>query len=389
MSAASSAPNTLRILGMMSGTSADGIDVALLSLGPSGPGQLLGYRHSAYSPSLREASLDAAHGPLSVEEAARLDRRLGRAYARAALQALERLGQADAIAFHGQTLRHQPGGEEGFTLQIGSAAELALASGLTIVHNFRAADVVAGGQGAPLVPPYHQLLFGASEPRAVLNLGGIANLTWIPGQGGAGSLCAFDTGPGNALLDGAAALLSGGRLLQDRGGAWAARGQEDTRQLARWLSWDFFQKPPPKSAGRAQFGAPLVSELWRSWAGSPADFLATLTALTAASVALALRRWTPGAPSLWVFGGGAENPTLMAKLASYLDGVAVERGARLSGVPSQALEAMAFAWLGAQCLAGRALPLGSVTGQSRPVILGEVLPGRAWPGLLERLSRWR
>ncbi|WP_414040366.1 anhydro-N-acetylmuramic acid kinase [Acidithiobacillus sp. M4-SHS-6] len=375
----------MRALGLMSGTSADGVDAAVLDLAAPREQAYVGVYSQTFSAPLRDMIL-AANGPLPVEQMARLDRHLGACYAEVAQAAIAQLGPVDFIALHGQTIRHQPRAEPGFTLQIGSAADVAIATGLTVVHDFRQADVAAGGEGAPLVPPFHQYLFQSDQARLILNLGGMANLTWIPGLGDSRPLQAFDSGPGNVLLDAAARMLSRGTVNCDLDGSLAAAGKIQEKPLALWLNHPYFRQIPPKSTGRESFDEQLVRSWWADWAYAETDFVATITALTARSVADALRNWTPGASELLVFGGGAENPTLVGALQAVLPELPVRIGAPNSGIPVQALEALAFAWLGGQCLLGRTLPYAQVTGVRQPVVLGNILPGRNWSKLLGLLA---
>ncbi len=368
----------------MSGTSADGIDAALLDFALDGPGTLLGHWHFPYPASL-QSEIFRVQERLDLGQVARLDRILGKLHGQAAASVMEEAGKASCVAMHGQTVFHRPGGPEGSTLQIGCAADVALATSCTIIHDFRRADVAAGGQGAPLVPPYHQACFAHDQPVWILNLGGVANITWVPPKGSDSPLQAFDTGPGNVLLDAAVSLLSGGKLRMDPDGSWASRGRTNRQVLASWLQMDFFRAPPPKSTGREQFQGAMVQDLWQSWKGSPDDFLATLTVLTAESVAHGARTWTPGASRMLVFGGGAKNLSLLRAIQEALPGILVEVGEHSQAIPSQALEAMAFSWLGGQCLLGKALGLASVTGQKQPVVLGHILPGPDWADLNARI----
>ena len=368
----------------MSGTSADGIDAALLDFAPEGPGMLLGHWHFPYPASL-QSEIFQVQETRDLDRVARLDRILGKLHGQAAATVLQETGKADCVAMHGQTVFHRPSGPDGYTLQIGCAADVALAASCTVIHDFRRADVAAGGQGAPLVPPYHQACFARDLPVWILNLGGIANITWVPPKASIYPLQAFDTGPGNVLLDAAASLLSGGKLRMDADGSWALRGQINRKVLASWLEMDFFRQPPPKSTGREQFQGAMVQDLWQGWKGGADDFLATLTALTAESVAHGAREWTPGASRMLVFGGGAKNLSLLRALQEALPGIPVEVGEHSHAIPGQALEAMAFSWLGGQCLLGKALDLASVTGQKQPVVLGHILPGPDWADLHGRI----
>lgn len=370
-------------MGLMSGTSADGIDAALLDCGGERP-VFLGHRHHSY-PEALQRRLVAANTQQDLEAAARLERELGREHGHFARLCLRQWGGVDAIAVHGQTVRHRPRHDPPFTIQLTAAPDLAVTTGLTIVHDFRRADVAAGGQGAPLVPPFQQALFAGEQARLFLNIGGIANVTWIPGRKDDRALLAWDCGPGNALLDAAVVLLSEGRLSFDADGAWARQGEIRAAALEHWLSWEFFHRPPPKSTGREDFSAPLVQALWRDWSFSAADFLATLTALTVESIAKSLECWAPPAEALWVFGGGADNGFLMTLLARRLSRLPVHRGTPGDRLPHLAVEAAAFAWLGERCLRGVALNLRGVTGQGQAVVLGNILPGRNWLPLLAKL----
>lgn len=381
---ASLGAEVLRLLGLMSGSSADGIDAALLECGSEGRPVFLGHRHHPYPASL-QGRIVAANALQDLETAAQLERELGLEHARFAAACLADWGRVDAIAVHGQTIRHRPRHEPAFTIQLSAAPDLAVATGLTVVHDFRRADVAAGGQGAPLVPPFQQALFAAERTRLFLNIGGIANLTVLPGREDGGPLAAWDCGPGNALLDAAVVLLSGGQQRYDADGAWARQGEVRTEVLANWLSWDYFRRPPPKSTGREDFSAELVRSLWRDWPFRAADFLATLTALTVESIATSLESWAAPAEGLWVFGGGADNVFLMALLANRLPHLPLYKGTPEGGLPHLAVEAAAFAWLGDRCLRGVALDLHEVTGQRQPIVLGTILPGSNWAELLAKL----
>lgn len=379
---------TWHAIGIMSGTSADGADCVLMRLS-HGDVQLLAHHATPYPPDLREAVLRLnAPQPGEIDHMGHCARRLGAFYAAAAGDLLARepaAVQVDLIACHGQTIRHQPHGEEGFTLQIGWADAVAESTGITTIADFRPRDVVAGGQGAPLVPAFHQALFAGRDARLVLNLGGMANLTWLPPKGSGQPVIAFDTGPGNVLMDALAHHLSGQPC--DLMGAMAKKGRPRRDRVAEWLKQPYFQEAPPKSTGRELFGEAFLQTIWSAWQGSGEDCMASLNLLTAESVALAIRHWTDGAPDLLVFGGGAENPVLMQNLQDCLPGMRVRQGEAASGIPSQALEAMAFAWLGIQSIQGKAGNLPSVTGARRAVPLGAIHPGNNWHRLLEKVLR--
>ena len=369
------APPPRCFLGLMSGTSADGIDAALVDFdsdASTARPTLRFARTYAWAPALRAqlVALGQQDATLSLDEVGRLDVAIGRAFADAALQALADSGTAAAdvaaIGSHGQTLRHDPHGPLPYSLQLGCAATIAERTGINTVAGFRARDVAAGGQGAPLVPALHAaLLHDPAESRAVLNLGGIANFTLLPASG---PVRGFDTGPANGLMD-AWCLRHRGEAF-DRGGAFAASGRVDGALLARLLDEPWFAQPPPKSTGRDRFHLDWV-ESRLSGREAPADVQATLLALTARTVADALRATQPDTARVIACGGGVHNPALMAALAAELPGMVVE-STSAHGLDPDAIEAMAFAWLARETLAGRPGNLAAVTGAAGPRILGAI-----------------
>ena len=349
-------------LGLMSGTSLDGIDAALLHT----DGETVAAAGAALSVPYDDSLRGALRGILGgVGKVAEVERRLTEAHADAVARLLEQAGVAAAavevIGFHGHTILHRPGQRR--TWQVGDAALLARRTGIRVVSDFRSADVAAGGQGAPLVPVYHRALAGSlAGPLAVLNLGGVGNVTWI---GADGRLLAFDTGPGNALVDDWA-LAHTGRPL-DLDGALAARGRVDAEAVRRFASHPYFAAPPPKSLDRDEFQA-MAGELVAG--RNPADGAATLTAFTARAVALAAAHFS-APPRRWlVCGGGRHNPALMAALRAELP-VAVEPVETL-GWDGDALEAQAFAFLAVRSLRGLALTFPETTGIDRPLTGGRV-----------------
>ena len=366
-----------RFLGLISGTSADGIDAALVAFdddSTTARPRLRFARTYAWDPALRArlVALGQQGASLTLDDVGELDVAIGRAFAAAARSALDDSGTAaadvTAIGSHGQTLRHRPHGALPFSLQLGCAATIAERTGITTVAGFRARDVAAGGHGAPLVPALHAaLLRDPGEPRAVLNLGGIANFTLLPAQG---PVRGFDTGPANGLMD-AWCLRHRGEAY-DRGGAFAASGRVDPALLARLLDEPWFALPPPKSTGRDQFHLGWV-EARLAGTEPPADVQATLLALTARTVADALRATQPGTVRVVACGGGVHNPVLMAALARELPGMVVESSAA-HGLDPDAIEAMAFAWLARETLAGRPGNLATVTGAAGPRVLGAIHP---------------
>lgn len=369
-------------LGMISGTSADGIDVAIARFDDGNEARapraevLFGHTYP-WDDDLRAVLIQLGqHAPaLTLDDIGELDVRIGAAFAAAAGQAIRDSGidraEIAAIGSHGQTLRHRPDGRRNdglhrFTLQLGDAHLIAETTGIRTVADFRRRDVAAGGHGAPLLPALHAaLLSSPDEDRAVLNLGGIANLTLLPMQA---QVRGFDTGPANGLMDAWCLHHTGAGF--DRGGGFAAGGRVDDALLARLLDDPWFALPPPKSTGRDQFHLGWVESKLTGDA-SPADVQATLLALTARTVADALRATLPGAARVIACGGGVHNPMLMRALAEALPGAVVESTAA-HGIDPDVVEALGFAWLARQTVLGRAGNLPSVTGATGPRVLGTV-----------------
>jgi anhydro-N-acetylmuramic acid kinase len=282
------------------------------------------------------------------------------------------------VASHGQTVAHHP--ERRATLQLGDPSVIAERTGLTTVADFRPRDMAAGGEGAPLAPFFHHAaLADAYESRVVLNLGGIANVTWLPARGEPEDVIAFDVGPANALLDGVVSVLTAGRERFDRAGARARRGRVDAALLERLLDDPYLERPPPKSTGRERYGLAEAESLAAACPAdgrAPEDLLATLVAFTAEAVARACRCFLPAPPDrLLVGGGGARNPALMGALAERLGGPPVEP-LDVAGVPADAAEAMAFSLMGRNALLGLPNHLPRCTGAQRAAVLGEIVPGR-------------
>ncbi|KFN46398.1 anhydro-N-acetylmuramic acid kinase [Arenimonas metalli] len=358
-------------LGLISGTSVDGIDAALVAFEPAP--RIAFARTYPYPADLHADVLrwSQAQAQVALDDIARLDTRLGLMFASVANQALADAGvpaaSVRAIGSHGQTLRHDPRGAFPFSQQLGDASVIAEATGLTTVADFRRRDVAAGGQGAPLMPAFHAaVMHSPQEDRAVLNLGGIANLTVLPREG---VVRGFDTGPANGLMD-AWCLRHRGEAY-DRDAAFARSGRVDAALLARLLDEPWFAQPPPKSTGRDQFQLEWLASRLRDEA--PADVQATLCELSAVTVAEALRTQQPGGARLLVCGGGVHNPLLMARLAAHLPGVVVESTAAL-GLDPDFIEAAGFAWLARETLAGRPGNLPAVTGARGPRVLGAIHP---------------
>lgn len=362
-------------VGLMSGTSLDGMDAAFTRFAGPTHAELLGFATRPYSDAERDA-IRAVLGGGSAGEFARLHRRLAEWACDAVQLALEagrgRASDLAFIAFHGQTIWHEP---PTVSWQLGEAAVLAERFGVPVVSNFRARDVAAGGQGAPLVPLADVLLFGAADtPRVLLNLGGMANLTYVERRAQERGAFAFDTGPGVAVVDAVARLVRPG-LSFDRDGALAAKGTPDERLLAELLANPFFATPPPKSTGRERFGDAYAETLHRRVPGP--NGVATAVELTARSIARAIAQWVPPAPEVVVSGGGVHHPGLMTALARALDEAG--RRARLRRFDDlffsgDAKEAVAFALLGYLTLHGQPGNLVAATGAAGPRVLGAVTP---------------
>lgn len=364
-------------LGLISGTSADGIDAALVRFADDEAHttpQLVFGRTYAWEPILRARLVELGQhaATLTLDDVGELDVRVGRAFAQASRAAMAAAGieasALDAIGSHGQTLRHRPHGEVPFTLQLGDAATIAERCGVRVVAEFRRRDVAAGGHGAPLVPAFHAAtLHSPAEDRAVLNLGGIANVTLLPKQG---EVRGFDTGPANGLMD--AWCLHHCGLAYDENGAFAQQGQVDEGLLSRLLDEPWFSKAPPKSTGRDQFHLAWVESKLRG-DETPADVQATLLALSVRTITEALASTQPNTQRLIACGGGVHNAQLMHALAGALPGVAVESSAS-HGLDPDFVEAMAFAWLARETLAGRPGNLPAVTGAAGLRVLGAIYP---------------
>jgi anhydro-N-acetylmuramic acid kinase len=359
-------------IGLISGTSADSIDAVLVRFRAGKPQTLASYAHP-WPTGLRERMLAVAQGEaaLDLDAWGRLDVEIGQQFADAALQLLEQGGTAAsavrAIGSHGHTLRHRPGGDHPFTLQLGDPCVIAERCRIDVVADFRRADVAAGGQGAPLLPALHAMLLARpGHTRVVLNLGGIANITVL---GADGSVLGFDTGPANGLLD-AWCLRQRGEPF-DRGGAFAASGRVDPALLDALLLDPYFALPPPKSTGREHFHLEWLATHPRWDALDPADVQATLLELTARSVAAAITQHAPDAEEVLACGGGVHNGGLMQRLAVLLAPRVLQSTSRL-GVDPDFLEATAFAWLARQRLLNLPGNLPTVTGARGPRVLGAI-----------------
>ena len=372
-------------IGLMSGTSADSIDAACVRFAGAPPRldwELLSFITLPMTAELRQ-EIFAAFRPETgtVDKLCQLNFTLGEWFAKASLEAVRAAGltpeQVDFIGSHGQTVWHiPPNSGEGVasTLQLGNPAVIAERTGITVVSDFRSRDMAAGGQGAPLVPFVDNLLLSHETlSRAVQNIGGIGNVTWLP-AGGQGEAFGFDTGPGNMLLDRAAEALTEGRLRCDMDGKMAFAGTVQERFLQKWMAEEpYFTRKPPKSTGRELFGVQRCDVYLKEMAGLPKeDILATLTAFTARSTAEAYKNFLPALPDeVLLCGGGARNPAIAAMLQKELPASRIGR-TEDAGLPGDSKEAVAFAVLGYETMNRRPGNLPAATGAAGPVILGSI-----------------
>jgi anhydro-N-acetylmuramic acid kinase len=380
------------VLGMMSGTSADGIDAALVEISGAPPHlkiRLINHTQQSFAPEIRKEILRVAEqNPLTPGELSQLHARLGHVYASAALAACRTFQispqKIDFIGNHGQTIFHQGrssrflGKPIASTLQLGEGSTIASLTGITTISDFRPADMALGGQGAPLVPFADYALYRHPRlGRVSLNIGGIANVTVIPASAKPSEVRAFDTGPGNMLIDALVQDFTRGRQRYDQDARIARTGHLHRELLAQLLREPYFQRKPPKSTGREYFGAAYVKEILaraRRYKLKPQDLIHTVTVLTARSIAAALRRFVLPRRSisqLIVSGGGAQNPLLMSELAALLPDLVLLPSARFN-VPTDAKEALAFAVLAYETFHRRPSNLPTATGARGPAILGKI-----------------
>jgi len=358
-------------VGLMSGTSLDGVDAVLADFAPPMPA-LRAHSHRPFAPALRAELLAlCSTGANEIDRGAATALHLVQVYADCVAELLETAqipaAAVRAIGAHGQTVRHRP--DAGYTVQLNAPARLAELAGIDVVADFRSRDVAAGGQGAPLVPAFHAAVFAAAHPRAVVNIGGIANISMLRPAGG--PPLGFDCGPGNVLLD-----LHVARHLPeafDRDGAFAARGSVDAALLARLLDEPYFALPPPKSTGRELFTADWLDAALRGCTAAPEDLQRTLTEFSAQGIADSVLRWCADVHDVVVCGGGARNRTLMDALSELLAPRVVLASDAL-GIAHDHVEALAFAWLARRCVRREAGSLPSVTGARGARVLGAIYP---------------
>ena len=366
----------MHYIGLMSGTSVDGIDTALVSIAGNGQLALLASHQHPFPAAVRDAiQALMLPGLNEIEREGELDVQLGRLFAEAANALLAKSGvnasSVRAIGSHGQTIRHRPRAPHPFTRQIGNPSVIAEETGITTVADFRARDLAAGGEGAPLVPAFHRWLFHKpGVHRAIVNIGGIANITWLPASEN-NAVLGFDIGPGNTLLD--QWIARHRNMPYDRDGAWAASGRVQKDLLAQLMADEYFAMAPPKSTGREYFNLAwleqhLVGQL------APEDIQATLAELTALSIARGLKFLPEKTGEIYLCGGGTHNRHLLACLRALLPGIPVATTEML-GLDPDWVEATAFAWLAHQALAGHAGNIPSVTGARHPVLLGGIYLG--------------
>ncbi len=365
----------MQYIGVMSGTSVDGLDVALVDMSGGKP-RLVHCKTLQLPPGLAAAVVAlASPGDDEVERSGACDAALGEFIGQTILRCLDawQIAPCDvrAIGCHGQTIRHRPDSTPPFTVQIGDPNRIAEITGIDTVADLRRRDIAAGGEGAPLAPLFHDALFRHGERhRVVVNIGGIANATML--AAGSDSILGFDTGPGNALLDAWIQRCKGEPY--DAGGAWAREGTVATRLLDTLRADPFVSRPPPKSTGKEVYNLDYVIRAATPFALDPADVQATLLEFTAWSIAAAVDRWGPGIGDLITCGGGRHNHALAERLAAHLPGYAILSSDDL-GVDGDGLEAAAFAWFAYRTLAGLPSNVPAVTGAKGARILGAIHPG--------------
>lgn len=379
----------LRAVGLMSGTSSDGIDAALVTI--KGADERTAFTVERfvsvpYPSDVRESLLDAARNYMGVADLTTWHFRLGELFAAAAIEVLA--GEpADFVASHGHTVAHLTAEPHRATLQVASPAVIAERTGMTVVSDFRARDIAAGGQGAPLVSFIDwRLLRHPHRSRALLNIGGMANVTWVPSTVAGGEAIAFDTGPGNAMIDRAVYRVSGESVYYDLDGTMASRGRLDETILAELMAHPYLERRPPKSTGREEFGDPLTDHIvdrMRRNRKNADDIVRTLSMFTVRSIVRALA-WLPDIDEVVVAGGGAHNVFIMDHLKQLLGGIPLLSSDEI-GMSGDAKEAVSFALLGNQTIRGLPGTVPGCTGARHEVVLGSITPGPNYPALMRAL----
>jgi anhydro-N-acetylmuramic acid kinase len=378
----------LRVVGLMSGTSADGVDAAVVDIDSDGV-SVKAFEMFPYSASLRDSIFRLfAPETSGVDDICHFNFVLGEVFADAVVKLCKLSGiplnSIDLIGSHGQTIYHNPGGRQFdgrticSTLQIGEASVIAQQTGVTTVADFRPRDMAAGGQGGPLVPYADYVLFADKQKsRAVQNIGGIANVTYLPAGCDIEHIVAFDTGPGNMVIDRIMSIITDGKERFDRDGAMGAKGQVNQMLLDEILTHPFFTQCPPRTTGREEFGSQYTDALYKMAQGqgiSDSDIVTTATALTAVSIARAYSQFLPAPPDeIILCGGGASNRTLVEMLRQHL-GDAEVLSTDDFGIDSDAKEAVSFAILAHATIKGTVNNIPSATGATKPVILGKIIP---------------
>jgi anhydro-N-acetylmuramic acid kinase len=389
---------TMRVAGLMSGTSADGVDVAIVDIGRGGV-SVLAFDTFSYPRTLRQRILAVCDPQTArLDEICHLNFVVGEVFSQALIRLTESssipLSSIDLIGSHGQTIYHDPTGSRfggrlvRSTLQIGEPSVIAERTGITTVADFRPRDIAAGGEGAPLVPYADFFLFSDKHRNRVLqNIGGIANVTFLPAGGDMSKVIAFDTGPGNMIIDRITHVITAGKSSFDRAGKLAARGKVNLQLLGELMDHRFLRRRPPKSTGREEFGLAFSTDLYRRARArqiAPLDILATVTAFTAKSIASAYRRFLPSTvDEVILCGGGAWNCTLVSMLRSELHPANLMTTDDF-GISIDAKEAVSFAILAYQTMQGRANNVPSATGAGKSVVLGKIIPASGMKPL-----KWR
>lgn len=379
----------MKVIGLMSGTSADGIDAALVEIKGHGPRiivRLLAFTPIPYPRKLQTQILQTCKSGTGPE-VCDLNVRIGERFAKAALKLIQLSGLTERdvhlIGSHGQTLYHHPHAPYRSTLQIGEPSIIAERTGITTIADFRPRDMAAGGEGAPLTPYAHQIIFQhKTRSRLIVNLGGICNVTYVPPQTTGGAIAAFDVGPGNMMINSAITYITNGKASQDTGGVTAAKGHIDHVLLATLLKHPFLKRRPPKSTGREEFGDAYVQRLMREARKRKTkneDIVATLTAFAAQAASTSHRFLKGTVDEVILAGGGTRNRTLVKEFCTAFFPTPVKT-TEAYGWDSKAVEAIAFAILAYQTIHATPNNLPSVTGARHAVVMGKIIPGRSFRG---------